>query len=300
MNIKRMLRLGVGQLGTYSPRPVFLRHLQPNNHLCKQALPKISIVVHSFNQGRFIEATLQSIINQRYPNLELIVVDGGSTDNTISVKKKYEAHITWWVSEPDSGQTETINKGFIRSPGEIMAWINSDDLAAPKAIHQVVDYFVKHPETQVVYGNRILNNEDNLEIGRWILPRQSNRELKWADFVPQETLYWTRKAWNLTGARLDESFRFAMDWDFLLRLSAKQIDTHHLPLFLGLFRIHLQQKISSQMLSIAQQEIRETLRRKLGFQSSWRQLILNTTPFLLAAKTQELSFKLGLNRNVKT
>jgi len=294
VSIKRMLRPGVGQLGTYAPRPVSLRLAQATSQLSGQFLPRISIVVPSFNQGRFIGATLQSIAYQRYPNLELIVVDGGSKDNTLSVIKQYEAHLAWWVSEPDSGQTAAINKGFMRSSGEIMAWINSDDLVAPGAFHQVADYFVKHPETQAVYGDRILINEDGLEIGRWILPHHSSRVLQWADFVPQETLYWTRNAWNLIGGRLDETFRFAMDWDFLLRLSAKQIALHHLPLFLGLFRIHDQQKTIGQMSSIGQQEIRLIRHRELGFQPTRWQLILNTVPFLLASKLHELRLGLGL------
>lgn len=298
MSIKRMLSPGVGQLGTYSPRPVSLRLVQHNNQLRGHPLPRISIVVPSFNQGRFMRATLQSIIDQRYPNLELIVVDGGSTDNTLSVIKQYEAHLAWWVSKPDSGQTAAINKGFMRSTGEIMAWINSDDLVASGALQQIADHFVKHPETQVVYGDRILINEEGLEIGRWILPRHSRRVLQWADFVPQETLYWTRNAWNLIGARLDETFRFAMDWDFLLRLSAKQIDIQHLPVFLGLFRIHDQQKTSSQMSSIGQEEIRIIRHRELGFQPTRWQLILNTAPFLLAAKFHELSLRPGLARRI--
>src|SRR5450759_633160 len=273
-----MLRPGVGQLGTYSPRPVSFRFVQPNNQRSEQALPKMTIVIPTFNQGRFIGETLQSIIEQQYPNLELIVVDGGSTDNTLSVIKQCEAHLSWWISEPDTGQTAAINKGFMRSTGEIMAWINSDDLVAPGALHRVADYFVKHPETQAVYGDRILINDEGLEIGRWILPRHSNRALKWADFIPQETLYWTRKAWNLIGGRLDESFHFAMDWDFLLRLSAQQINIQHLPVFLGLFRVHPQQKTSSQMPSIGQQEMQLIRRRELGFQPTRWQLILNTVP----------------------
>lgn len=298
VSIMHMLRPGVGQLGTYSPRPVSLHLFQPNNQLRGQVLPRISIVVPSFNQGRFIGETLRSIIDQQYPNLELIVVDGGSTDNTLSVIKQYEAHLAWWVSEPDSGQTAAINKGFIRSTGEIMAWINSDDLVAPGALHRVAGYFVKHPETQVVYGDRILINENGLEIGHWILPRHSSRVLQWADFVPQETLYWTRKAWYLIGSRLDEDFHFAMDWDFLLRLSAKQINIQHLPVFLGLFRIHHQQKTSSQMSSIGQQEIRIIHRRELGFQPTRWQLILNTVPFLLAAKFYELCLGQDLERRI--
>ena len=287
-----MLRPGVGQLGTYSPRPVAFGFGQVETQTCRKALPTISIVVPSFNQGRFIGATLQSIIDQRYPNLELIIVDGGSTDNTLSVIKHYEAHLAWWVSEPDSGQTAAINKGFMRSTGEVMAWINSDDLVAPGALHRVADYFAKQPETQIVYGNRILIDKDGMEIGRWILPRHSNRVLKWADFVPQETLYWTRNAWNLIGARLDETFHFAMDWDFLLRLSAKQIEIQHLPVFLGLFRIHHQQKTSSQMSSVGQQEIQIIRRRELGFQPTRWQLILNTVPFLLVAKFHELGLSM--------
>lgn len=293
-----MLRPGAGQLGTYSPRPVSLRLLKPNAQLRGQDLPRISIVVPSFNQGRFIGATLRSIIDQRYPNLELIVVDGGSTDNTLAVLKQYEAHLDWWVSEPDSGQTAAINKGFMQSTGEIMAWINSDDLVASGALHQVADYFIKHPETQAVYGDRVLINEEGLEIGRWILPCHSDKVLKFADFIPQETLYWTRKAWNLIGGRLDETFHFAMDWDFLLRLSEKCIDVRHLPIFLGLFRIHHQQKTSSQLYLIGQQEIRRIRHRELGFQPTRWQLISNIVPFLLAAKLHELCFYLGLKRHI--
>jgi len=297
LSIKRMLRPGVGQLGTYLPRPISLSLSPPSKVLSAQLLPKISIVVPSYNQGKFIAATLQSIIDQRYPNLELIVVDGGSTDSTLAAIKQYEAHLHWWVSEPDSGQAEAINKGFVRSTGDVMAWINSDDLVAPGALHRVADYFVKHPETQVIYGNRVLINEEGLEIGRWILPHHSGRVLQWADFVPQETLYWRREAWNSIGARLDESFRFAMDWDFLLRLSAKQMIIRHLPVFLGHFRVHHQQKTLSIMSSIGQDEIRQIRFRELGFQPARWQLILNTLPFLLVAKLHEIFFRCAIKKS---
>jgi glycosyltransferase involved in cell wall biosynthesis len=297
LNIKRLLRPGVGQLGTHLPKPVFLSSSVSNKVQCALADPKVSIVVPSFNQGSFIGATLQSIIDQNYSNLELIVVDGGSTDTTLAVLEKYEAYLHWFISEPDSGQTEAINKGFMMSTGDIMAWINSDDLVAPGALQQVANYFVKHPETQVVFGDRVLINEEGLEIGRWILPSHCNRTLLWADFVPQETLYWRRDAWNSIGARLDEDFHFAMDWDFLLRLSAKQITIRHLPFFLGLFRVHHQQKTSSMMSSIGQDEIRLIRIRELGFQPARWQLIINTLPFLLAAKLHEIFFRCGFKRS---
>lgn len=287
MNLKRLFRPGVGQLGTYTPRPLSLPPLRATSQYYPQVFPRISIVVPSFNQGRFIGATLQSIIDQDYPNLELLVVDGLSTDNSLEVINKYKCHLAWWVSEADSGQTQAINKGFSRSTGDIMAWINSDDLIAPGALHRVAEYFSQNTEAGVIYGDRILINQDSLEIGRWVLPNHSNRVLKWADFVPQETLYWSRKAWDCVGSRLDENFHFAMDWDFLLRLSAKGANILHLPLFMGLFRIHNEQKTSRQLFSIGQQEIQAIRFRELGFQPTKIQVIINTFPLLLAAKFYE-------------
>jgi len=297
MNIPRMFMPGIGQLGTYSPRPVFLNYHKSNSiYSPGKFWPKISIIVPSLNQGKFIGATLSSIINQGYPNLELIVIDGASTDNTLSVINQYETYISWWVSEPDSGQAAAINKGFSRSTGEIMAWINSDDLVIPGAFFLVAEYFLKHSEVQVIYGNRLLINEDGLEIGRWVLPYHSDRVLKWTDFVPQETLYWTRDAWDLTGGRLDENFCFAMDWDFLLRLSGKGINICHLPVFLGLFRVHDQQKTLNQMVSVGRQEIQKIRQRELGFYPERWLLILNIMPFLLAAKFYECYLRLGLRK----
>lgn len=262
--------------------------------------PKISIVVPSLNQGRFIGATLQSIVDQAYPNLELIVVDGGSTDDSFSIIQKFESHITWWVSEPDQGQAAAINKGFRKATGEIMAWINSDDLMMPGALHHIADFFSKQPDAQVVYGNRILIDECGQEIGRWILPVHSNNVLLWEDYIPQETLYWRRGAWNAIGSQLDESFRFAMDWDLLLRFFRARVKIERLPFFLGLFRIHPLQKTSSQMASIGKEEMQRLHCRELGFIPTRWQRIMRTAPYLLAAKLHELSFKLGLNRNSKT
>ncbi len=270
----------------YAPRPVNIAAV--GRTATGHPMPKISIVVPSFNQGRFIAATLQSIVDQNYPKLQLIVVDGGSKDETVEVIKQYAAHIDWWVSEPDSGQTAAINKGFGRSSGEIMAWINSDDLAAPGSLFRVADWFAAHPETDVVYGDRLLIDENGDEVSRWILPSHSRRVLDWADFIPQETLYWRRSAWNLVGARLDESFRFAMDWDFLLRLSSKQVNFEHLPFFLGMFRVHQNQKTSSQMTSVGQQEMQILRRRSLGYTPTRLQLIFNTVPFLLRTRLLEI------------
>ncbi len=296
MNLKKILRPGVGQLGTHPPRPLQIKELVNIGQFDDNALPKISVVIPSFNQGRFIEQTIKSVIDQHYPNLELIVVDGGSTDNTLDVIRKYEQYLSWWVSEPDTGQTAAVNKGFEKSTGAIMAWLNSDDVMVPGVLRFIAEYFVSNPKTQVVYGNRILINEGGLEIGRWVLPRHSDRVLKWIDFVPQETLYWTREAWNLTGGKLDEAFRFAMDWDFLLRLIAIKIEIQHLPHFLGMFRIHQLQKTSNQMSTVGQKEIQLLRYRELGFYPKRWQVNFSTLPFLLLAKLQDLSFILITER----
>src|SRR5687768_13083798 len=103
--------------------------------------PKISIITPSYNQGRFIEETILSVINQNYPNLEYIIIDGGSTDNTVEIIRKYEQHLAYWVSEKDGGQSEAINKGFKKATGDIVCWINSDDFFMPGALSKVADCF---------------------------------------------------------------------------------------------------------------------------------------------------------------
>lgn len=293
LNWKNILNPGIGQLGTHPPKKLLLPISRDVYQGSASSIPKISIVVPSLNQGCFIEETLSSIVEQAYSNLELIVVDGGSSDNSLTVIKKFEPYITWWVSEMDSGQTAAINKGFRKATGEIMAWVNSDDCVAPGALHHVAEHFQKHPDVQVLYGNRILIDEQSREIGRWILPAHSARVLKWADFVPQETLYWRRSAWNAVGEQLDESFRFAMDWDLLLRFSAQHLKIERLPFFLGLFRIHQAQKTLSKMSSSGKEEMQKIRYRELGFSPTHWQLILSIAPYLLAARFHELNFKLA-------
>jgi glycosyltransferase involved in cell wall biosynthesis len=264
-----------------------------------QTWPSVTVVVPSYNQGQYIGATLQSIIDQKHPSLELLVIDGGSTDNSVEEIKKFSSHIKYWVSEPDGGQTAAINKGFTKSTNEIMAWINSDDLVTPDAFNHIMSYFAENPNVDVLYGNRILIDGVGLEIGRWIIPYHSDAILKWADFVPQETLYWRRSAWNKIGARLDEDFRFAMDWDFLLRLTASGVRMAHLPLFLGLFRVHQSQKTSSQMSSVGQIEMEKLRLRELGFIPTRWQLMKRTIPFLLLARTMELIYSVRAMLGVK-
>ncbi|HMR66226.1 MAG TPA: glycosyltransferase family 2 protein, partial [Anaerolineae bacterium] len=115
-------------------------------------MQKISIVTPSYNQADYLEATIQSVLAQVYPAVEHIVIDGGSTDTTLKILRKYE-RILQWLSEPDQGQAEAINKGFTKSTGEIVAWLNSDDIYLPGALHRVANFFSQHPEIDVVYGD---------------------------------------------------------------------------------------------------------------------------------------------------
>src|SRR5262249_23541680 len=145
---------------------------------------------------------------------------------------------------PDEGQTQAINLGFQHTSGEIMAYLNSDDLLLPGSLAYVAGYMAAHPEVDVVYGHRILIDECDDEVARWVLPRHDDRVLTWANFVPQETLFWRRRIWERVGGTLDASFQFAMDWDLILRFREAGARFVRLPRFLGAFRVHARQKTS--------------------------------------------------------
>src|SRR5439155_11875113 len=115
------------------------------------------------------------------------------------------------------GQAHAINLGFRHATGEILAYLNSDDLLLPGALAYVANHVVRHPEVGVVYGHRVVIDADGREVGRWVLPPQDDASLVWDDYVPQETMFWRRRAWERVGARLDETFHFALDWDLILR-----------------------------------------------------------------------------------
>lgn len=221
--------------------------------------PTMSIVTPVFNQGTFIGATLDSVLKQNYPRLEYFVRDGGSLDGTVEEIVRREDALTGWYSGRDGGQAAAINAGFEQSSGEIMAWLNGDDLLLPGALNYVGNYFSKHPDVDLVYGHRILIDENGREIGRWILPRHDRKVLKWADFIPQETLFWRRRVWERIGP-IDASFNYTLDWDFLLRAQEAGFRFRRLPRFIGAFRIHPAQKTTKdEMVGAAESSI---LRRR--------------------------------------
>jgi hypothetical protein len=227
---------------------------------------RISLVTPSFNQAKYLGACIQSVLESNHPNIQYVVQDGGSNDGSREIIQRHETRLHAWHSGPDLGQTDAINQGFQKTAGEphdIMGWLNSDDLHRPGALSFVADYFATHPEVDVLYGDRILINHEGEEIGRWYLPSHSDTVLKLNDFVPQETLFWRRSLWDKVGG-LSGEFKFAMDWDLLLRFQAAGARIVHVPEFFACFRIHDAQKTSAQMESIGQQEIDRLRERTFG------------------------------------
>lgn len=185
------------------------------------ALPTVSIVTPSFNQARFLEATIQSALSQDYPRIEYIIVDGGSTDGSADIIKKYSDKLAWWVSEKDRGQTDAINKGFARASGQIFAWINSDDTYEPRAVGQAVLFLKDHPEVGMVYADCNYINEEGRVIGKFPAAQTDLPRLRRGYVhIPQQTMFFRAELWKQVGP-LDPSFYFAMDYDLWTRIAAR-------------------------------------------------------------------------------
>ncbi len=204
-------------------------------------LPSFSLVTCSFQQGKFIGATLASVLTQQYPGLEYIVVDGGSTDGSAQTIESHAAQLAYWVSEPDGGQTEALAKGFARSSGEVMGWLCSDDLLLPGALHAVGRWFAENPEADWVYGDAI-----------WISgtgePIRTKREMGWNrhvflfdhNYLAQPSVFWRRRLYDAAGG-LDSSFNLAMDSDLWLRF-ARIAKPRHMARYLSCLRYYPEQK----------------------------------------------------------
>lgn len=279
----------------YPARPI----RQEKYPVVKADSPRLgfSIVTPSFNQARYLGETMRSVLGQNAA-VDYVVQDGGSADGSKALIERFaekgerrrekgdqkselggsslppssllpspgSPRLVSWTSERDAGQADAIKRGFAKTsggPDDLMAWINSDDFYLPGALAYVADYFARHPDVDVIYGHRIVVDEESREIARWFLPRHDPEVLRLNDFVPQETMFWRRRIWDKVGG-IDPSFKFAMDWDLLLRFQAAGAKIVRVPYFLACFRVHAAQKTSAQMHNTGQKEITMLRERTQG------------------------------------
>jgi glycosyltransferase involved in cell wall biosynthesis len=234
-------------------------------------LPKISVVVPSFNQARFLAQTLDSIVEQRYPELELIVVDGGSTDGSVEILERYAKHCAFWVSEPDGGQTPALIKGFARATGDVLCWVNSDDLLEPWTLLEVGRFFEAHPAADAVFGDalwidedgRVLREQREIPFNRFIWMHTYN-------YIPGMSMFWTRRVYEAVGG-LDARFNLAMDADLWIRI-ADVTPIHHVRHLWSRSRLYSDQKT----LRLRRDSLREDLEIRARYWGSDRPALRRT------------------------
>jgi GT2 family glycosyltransferase len=241
--------------------------------------PRIAIVTPSYGQCRYLKATIESVLTQNYPALAYHVQDGASQDGTVDLLRSYGPRLSW-RSEPDTGQANAINTGFLEVAAdcEIMAYLNSDDTLLPDTLTYIAGVFQSRPDIDIVYGHRIFIDQNDQEIGRAVFPPHDAGALRYIGYVPQETMFWRRRVWDKIGP-IDETFRFALDWDFMLRAQQAGFNMVRLPRFLGCFRIHGDQKTSA-MMNVGLEEMQILRRRHLGHLPTRTETYRAAIPFL--------------------
>ena len=204
-------------------------------HSAAADLPLVTVVTPSYNQGRFIAATIESVLGQDYPNVEYIIVDGASTDDTAAVVARYAEHVTF-LSEPDRGQSEAINKGFHRARGRYVAWLNSDDVFLPGAISAAVAALEANPDAGAVYGEGYQIDEAGTVISRFAVTQQFNlwKLLNVSDYILQQTVFFRRSIFDEIGL-LDEALHYGLDWELLMRVGLRY-PMVYIPHYMGAIR----------------------------------------------------------------
>src|ERR1700719_1109712 len=271
----------------YPPRPLNLASLPPPPRLVGDA-PCIAMVTPSYNHARYLDATIDSILGQDYPNPRYHVQDGASVDGTLDILKG-RGNTIIWRSEPDGGQSQAINRGFSGTDGDIMAYLNSDDVLLPGTLAYVANFFLSRPDVDIVYGHRVFIDRDGLEVGRAVLPAHHAQTLRYADYIPQETMFWRRRVWDAIGS-IDENLHYALDWDFILRAQEKGFKFVRLPRFLACFRIHDQQKTAATY-DVGQREMQALRRRSLGFSPSHTEIRRAIAPYVARQMAYHWAYK---------
>ena len=228
-----------------------------------RSLPRISIVTPSFNQAQYLEQTILSVLNQNYPNLEYVIIDGGSTDGRVEIIRKYEKDINYWVSEKDNGQAEAIHRGFSMTTGEILGWLNSDDYYLPGALFKVADAYRCNPKAELVIGGYAAVQADGKRICKYYAFKQDFLSFLCAgQYAGQMACFWKRSAYIAIGG-IDLNLQYCLDYDLILRLSRRGepiiIDNS-----LACFRLHDAAKTTIILQAIEPRETME-IRARYGY-----------------------------------
>jgi len=203
-------------------------------------MTKVSVITPSYNQANFIERTIQSVLSQNIPRLEYVVMDGGSKDHTVDILKKYESQLQW-RSEKDNGQAHAVNKGFQQTTGDIIGWLNSDDVYYPDAIKRVCEFFDSNPDIDVIYGNAYHIDIDDNIIETYYTEEWDINILKEVCYLCQPAVFFRRKVITQCGM-LNDKLQYCMDYEFWLRLAKNGIRFAFIKDFLAGSRLHADTK----------------------------------------------------------
>jgi glycosyltransferase involved in cell wall biosynthesis len=227
-----------------------------------RAWPKITIVTPAYNQAQFLEETMRSVLMQGYPNLEYTVINDGSTDNTVDVIRRYERWLTHWTTQQNGGQASAINHGMALATGDILGWLNSDDLLLPRALERAALARMRKPETKVTCGFRQVIDVESRVVEDWVSPLPKNDALMRSCFVAQETVFWNREVSEHVGP-LENHWRVVLDYEYWHRIMAHGYHFILLPYFMGAFRLYPQCKTMA-LADVCLREHEELFKRYLG------------------------------------
>jgi glycosyltransferase involved in cell wall biosynthesis len=269
------------------------------------SLPKITIVTPTFNSERYLEATIQSLLAQNYPALEYIIIDGGSTDGTVDIIRKYESHLSYWVSEPDNGMYDALQKGFARSTGSIMAWLNSDDMYPTWTLNTVAAIFADLPDVDWITSIRpMIWSAYGIAVDAMALIGYSKAGFMRGEHLPitdtftletiqQESTFWQRSLWDKAGATLDTSLRYAGDFELWARFY-QHSNLVGVRTVLGGFRYHGKQ-LSQQGAAAYQQEALAVLTRYGGkIPAAWKQWKRRSLAPIFRHRFRQLGAQFGI------
>lgn len=218
------------------------------------SLPRISIVMPSYNQASYLEEAIRSVLSQGYPNLEYIMIDGGSSDASTEIIERYRSCFAYAVSEPDRGQTHAVNKGMERATGDVVAFLNSDDLYLPRALHSVARYFTEHPDAEMIYASALRTDAAGKVFERVVAPDFDLERLLRTCYIRQPAVFMRRSLFDRAGL-FDESLRRCMDYDYWLRVS-RVTTPHPVRFWAAADRFHFEAKSSGPISDTLREQVR--------------------------------------------